>query len=230
MAIDSLKLLRHLDRFENHKPITADVFITNYCNNKCPYCTYRRWELEPGARYMHIEDFKVYVQRLIDLGIEGLILTGGGEPTLNPDFDKITKYLEEIGLNYGINTNFSKYREFSPNYLKVSLDGFDRNSYIERRGVDMFETVIDNIKRYSAFRDKTKTSFGVQMVLTDIMQLRPFYLAVKDLDIDYIVIRPVESTNRCYYSYNDLQTFVPVFIHQIKKLHNEDHRVVMNAK
>ena len=230
MAIDSLKLIRHLDRFKTHEPITADVFITNYCNNKCPYCTYRRWELEPGARYMHFEDFVKYTQRLLWFGVKGIILTGGGEPTLNPDFNKITEYLEKNEIDYGINTNFCEYRYFRPNYLKVSLDGYDRESYIKKRGVDRYDDVIANIKKYAETKDKSKTNLGVQMVVTDINDIEPFYNSVKDIDLDYIVYRPVESTNRCYYSDTDLKTFVPIFIKYLNSFKRKDERIVVNSK
>ena len=230
MAIDSLKLIRHLDRFKTHEPITADVFITNYCNNKCPYCTYRRWELEPGARYMHFEDFVKYTQRLLWFGVKGIILTGGGEPTLNPDFNKITEYLEKNEIDYGINTNFCEYRYFRPNYLKVSLDGYDRESYIKKRGVDRYDDVIANIKKYAENKDKSKTNLGVQMVVTDINDIEPFYNSVKDIDLDYIVFRPVESTNRCYYSDTDLKTFVPIFIKYLNSFKRKDDRIVVNSK
>ena len=37
------KMLSHIDRIAGEKkPITADIFLTNYCNNRCPYCTYGR--------------------------------------------------------------------------------------------------------------------------------------------------------------------------------------------
>ena len=36
------KMFAHVERALNdRRPITADIFLTNYCNNKCPYCTYR---------------------------------------------------------------------------------------------------------------------------------------------------------------------------------------------
>lgn len=45
------KMLSHIDRIAGEKkPITADIFLTNYCNNRCPYCTYGRWELDTGAQ------------------------------------------------------------------------------------------------------------------------------------------------------------------------------------
>jgi MoaA/NifB/PqqE/SkfB family radical SAM enzyme len=163
-------------------------------------------------------------------GVKGIILTGGGEPTLNPDFNKITEYLEKNEIDYGINTNFCEYRYFRPNYLKVSLDGYDRESYIKKRGVDRYDDVIANIKKYVENKDKSKTNLGVQMVVTDINDIEPFYNSVKDIDLDYIVYRPVESTNRCYYSDTDLKTFVPIFIKYLNSFKRKDERIVVNSK
>ena len=70
------KMFDHVERALNdRRPITADIFLTNYCNNKCPYCTYRRWELETGAYSMRYEEFVEYAERLLELGVEGFILT-----------------------------------------------------------------------------------------------------------------------------------------------------------
>lgn len=79
------KMLAHIGRVAgDHRPITADIFLTNYCNNRCPYCTYRRWDLEGGAYSMTLAEFKTYAERLRALGVQGFILTGGGEPTVAP--------------------------------------------------------------------------------------------------------------------------------------------------
>lgn len=230
MAIDSLKLIRHIERFTEQTPITADVFLTNFCNNKCPYCTYHRWSLDPGARYMAYEDFVRYSTRLFELGVKGIILTGGGEPTINPDFDQITKWLENNGIRYGINTNFNVFKDFSPTYLKVSLDGYDEQSYKLKRGVHAYSRVIENIKKYRENGKHKDTSFGVQIVVNDLSEIERFYEGVKGLDVDYIVYRPIESTYRCAYTDNDVQTTIPVLMKHIQSIARLDKRVVMNSK
>lgn len=230
MAIDSLKLIRHIERFTEQTPITADVFLTNFCNNKCPYCTYHRWSLDPGARYMAYEDFVKYSTRLFELGVKGIILTGGGEPTINPDFDQITKWLESNGIRYGINTNFNVFKDFSPTYLKVSLDGYDEQSYKLKRGVHTYSRVIENIKKYRENGKHKDTSFGVQIVVNDLSEIERFYEGVKGLDVDYIVYRPIESTYRCAYTDNDVQTTIPVLTKHIQSIARLDKRVVMNSK
>lgn len=231
--ISGHKMLSHLDRIVNdHRPITADVFITNYCNNNCPYCTYHRWELESGSRYMDFDNFKKYAMRLRSLGVEGIILTGGGEPTINPDFDQIAEWLTQNSIPWGINTNFNVLKFCKPNYLKVSLDGWSEESYKKSRGVKGYEHVRENIERYGNWKtnNSPKTSLGIQMVAQDIESVLNFYNANHDLPVDYIVIRPVESTCGSYYKKIDREKVKQSIIEAVKGLEKSDSRVKLNYK
>ena len=219
--------MAHVDRIlGGHRPITADVFLTNYCNNRCPYCTYNRWERDPGARFMSFEDFRTYAERLRELGVMGIILSGGGEPTLAPDFDRIAEWLMAEGFHWGINTNFNIFKYIEPDYLKVSLDGWDEASYIRSRGVDAYAKVRENIREYA--RLKSRTRLGIQMVATSAEAVNRFYRANHDLDVDYISFRPVESTYGKYYK--DNRTEVDEIQTAITKLMSIDPRVVRNFK
>lgn len=227
------KLLHHLDRvLDDRRPITADIFLTNYCNNRCPYCTYRRWELDKGARAMAYADFVTYAKRLLDLGVKGFILTGGGEPTLNPDFQRITHWLEEHGIAYGVNTNFNIIQYCRPDYLKVSLDGWDEDSYQAKRGVRKYDQVRDNIITYAHWRDqhRAKTAIGIQMVVQHPEEVMAFYCANRDLPVDYLSFRPVESTRGGYY--HDALNLTEAHTIQsiIRSIMEEDRRVVKNFK
>lgn len=231
--INDSKLLHHIDRLSgDFRPITADVFLTNYCNNSCPWCTYRRWELEEGAVGVSVSDFVKHTERLIDLGVKGVILTGGGEPTLNKDFYKITGYLEARGVPYGINTNLNILRYFSPNYLKVSLDGYDEDSYEAVRGVRKYGVVRENIIKYAEWKREysPKTILGIQMVVTDPSCIELFYAANKVLPVDYIVFRPLESTNGKHYNSPEMLKKADEAIRAIKSLKEKDGRVILNYK
>lgn len=202
VSISESKLIHHLDRFYGEKrPVTADVFITNYCNAKCPFCTYGRWDLADKKRYTPLEDFKRYATRLVELGVKGIILTGGGEPTIHPQFTEICKWLEDNEISYGINTNFIVPNFIKPDYIKISLDGHDAESYKAIKGVDAYEKVRENVKAYAEFkkRESPKTNLGIQKIVTSPDEIIPFYEANKDLDVDYIVFRPIESTLGEYY-------------------------------
>lgn len=233
-SITGDKMFAHIDRiFGNQKPITADIFLNNYCNNNCPYCTYRRWELDDGANYMSISDFIKYAKRLIELGVQGFILTGGGEPTISKDFDKIVDWLDSHNIKYGINTNFNKYIVCNPAYLKVSLDAWDDSSYKDRRGVSgVYKNVRENIVEF-ANRKQPTTKLGIQLLAKSVEEVYKFYDGNKDLPVDYISIRPMESTNGSYYKnllpeYSD--SLPSNIITAIKQIQSLDNRVTLNYK
>ena len=227
------KMFAHIDRiFGEHKPITADIFLNNYCNNNCPYCTYKRWEFSDDARSMSISDFITYVTRLIDLGVEGFILTGGGEPTISKDFDKIVEWLDLHGVNYGINTNFNRLVKCNPSYLKVSLDAWDNVSYADRRGVSRYSKVRQNIAEFARTKSD-KTKLGIQLLAKTVEEVRSFYDANKDLPVDYISIRPMESVAGTYYKNllsKDFNMQPSNIVIAIKQLQSLDSRVVLNYK
>lgn len=234
MGINDSKILGYMDRilFDN-RPITADIFLTNYCNNNCPYCTYKRWQLPKDSKSVLFDDFVTYANRLKELGVLGFILTGGGEPTVAEDFDAIANYLEETKMPYGINTNFNLLKFIKPNYLKVSLDAWDEDSYEHKRGCRRYNQVRDNIKEYAIWKktNNVKTSLGIQLLACSSDEVYNFYNANKDLDVDYIVIRPVESTDGEYYA-KDFQNEnrVNSIISAIESLKKFDKRIILNYK
>lgn len=38
--ISDNKLIYNMENVRRGLPITADIFLTNYCNNRCGYCAY----------------------------------------------------------------------------------------------------------------------------------------------------------------------------------------------
>lgn len=226
-------MMKHLDRVVGvHRPITADVFLTNYCNNSCPYCTYKRWGLDDGAYAMKYWEFVQYVLRLQCLGVRGIILTGGGEPTINPDFQKITAWLEEYDFHYGINTNFNELVLCKPDYLKVSLDGYDEDSYEKSRGVRKYHTVRKNICEYAKWKSQNSphTSLGIQKMVESAEEALLFYNANNDLPVDYMVFRPKESTAGKYYLDPVNIAEADKIVQAVKGIAKSDDRVCLNFK
>lgn len=227
------KMFAHIDRiFGEHKPITADIFLNNYCNNNCPYCTYKRWELSEDARHMAFDNFVKYANRLVDLGVKGFILTGGGEPTISKDFNRIVEWLDSTDIKYGINTNFNEFVEFKPDYLKVSLDAWDEDSYYDRRGVRAYNRVRENIIKFAHIKSP-ETKLGIQLLAKSVDEVYSFYTANKDLPVDYISIRPMESIGGSYYKnlLSEYSNTLPVnIITAIKQLQSLDERITLNYK
>jgi MoaA/NifB/PqqE/SkfB family radical SAM enzyme len=171
----------------DQKPITADIFLTDFCNLKCSYCRY-----EKTNNYMEFDLFCDTVKRLQALGIKGFILTGGGEPMINPDIAKILAWLNKNGLSYGINSNGLKLPgDIRAKFLKIGIDYVDRRIYRDQKGRDGLGIVIKNLQEFR--RRNRKTVLGVQAVIESADQVREFCNFFYEWDLDYISIRPIES-------------------------------------
>lgn len=230
-TISADKLLYNCDSIADGTPVTADIFLNDMCNNRCTYCAYVRYR-ERGGNQIRIDDFMRYAKRLRELGVKGFLITGGGEPTICDDFDLIARFMEDEGIPYGITTNFNVYKEFSPRFLKVSLDAWDEDSYQAKRGVRAYNRTRDNVTRYLAWRDghSPSTSVGLQMVMTDPEDILRFYEANADLDVDYFTFRPIESTCGSYYRDRENLDKVRDLVDTIESLRRNDSRVTFNFK
>jgi molybdenum cofactor biosynthesis enzyme MoaA len=177
------------------KPIMADVFLTDVCNNRCKHCMYDHGS---AARSMTLDEFKTYATRLRELGVQGIFLTGGGEPTCNPDFDSICAWLEGEKIPYGISTNMNILKYVKPNFMKVTMDAGDPETYKELHGVDALNLVSNNLGKYVYWLEKEhiETKVGVQCITHSVEQVQAFYNAVRDLQVRYIQFRPVEMRGK----------------------------------
>lgn len=182
-------------RFDQ-RPITADIFLTNFCNLDCYYCRYKKTN-----DYMGINLFKSVVDRLRELGVRGIVLTGGGEPMVNPDIGRILHWLDTSGIPYGINTNGVVVPDgligMYARWIKFSVDYVDREKYEEKKGFNKLDEVIGNIKKLR--RENSNIKIGVQAVIESPQQIDDFNnYFFEEKYIDYISIRPIESKNFVY--------------------------------
>lgn len=215
------KLEAYIERVEcSNRPLTADIFLTDFCNLSCSYCRYYH---DTGS-YMPFEKFKLYVRKLQQLGVKGFILTGGGEPTIHPQFNDIISWLETNRISYGINTNGVRYIACNPVFFKFSIDTGEEKRYQEIRGRNKLKDVIENIKK--AIKHKvdngTTTNIGVQCVVQNRDDMLSFYEKVKYLSVDYIYFRPLEHTHRPKDENN--------LIKELQLIAKDDNRVQISYK
>jgi MoaA/NifB/PqqE/SkfB family radical SAM enzyme len=198
------KIFYHLDRLDTWLqgkavyPITVEIHPSDFCNNKCYYCYYRK-----EKRFIGKKDFVKILKKLKVIDTKGIILSGGGEPLLNPEINDFLKLVKRNNFSLGLITNLNIYnKELFKNILecaewcRVSLDASSRKTYKNIRMTDMFTTVLDNIKMLVKLRNEmsSHTTLGIQMVVCkeNINEVFRFIKLASDLKIDYSQIRPLE--------------------------------------
>lgn len=201
--IEKNKLCFYLDRLKKPMPITADIVLTNKCNLKCEYCRYKK-----GNDHMTVALFSKVIDRLITLNVKGVILTGGGEPMLHENFTQIIEVLKEKKMPFGLNTNLPNVCSIAAEWVKVSAH------------------TQNNVQTFNDMRRlNPDLTIGLQGIVKSSDEVFSVYNKIKKLPANYIVFRPIESTEKIYNS-----ELVINIKNSIDTLRAADNRVSENYK
>jgi len=155
-------------------PRMVSFWPTTICNYNCSFCLYKHENREDH----HVADTASTLRMIDDIsraGVKSLEFSGGGEPTLHPDFEKIAEHAIDCGLKLGLFTNGTNLdmdilKDFR--YVRIGLDAADYQTYedIKRpRAKNAFETVCDNIRRFVKTKNGfTRPRIGVKFLLNNL--------------------------------------------------------------
>ncbi len=168
-SYDSAKVFFHKARFtefllgndEKVVPITYELWPSLSCDARCAKCTYSvnraRKEADKLSSLILADTNKLKSQLNIfkEGGVNSIIITGGGEPTLHPNILDICKYISNLGMKWGmfthglhINEELSKsLLQASPSFIRISLNavgGMEHNKEY-RLGDSAYELVKRNL-------------------------------------------------------------------------------------
>lgn len=194
------KIRKNLD-VDYSYPISVELTLTNRCNLACVYCSDMELRRRQGmGEKLSKEVLFSLFDDLARGGTRGIVLEGGGEPTLYDGFSEVVQYARKSGLAVGLITNGTQ--ELKPHlleqfeWIRVSLDASTAEEYQALKGVDCFENVISNIAKYA----QHCPSVGVGYVVTNknISQIEPLVMRLRELDVSYIQCRPVVDNEEIY--------------------------------
>lgn len=198
------KILRYLDKldyfFNGHKTLIVTEFdLTNRCNNNCPGCCGVR---ENGAELSR-EQIDLIVRSLRDIGNQGVILSGGGEPLISPHFSYAVKELRKNGMKLGLNSNGLALTEelaelIADNctYFRISLDAASPELYKKTHGMPpaAFQKTVDNIRMFARVKKArgSQTSYGVGFLTSrdTAGEMEAFVRLARDCGVDFAQFRP----------------------------------------
>ncbi|HET8685738.1 MAG TPA: radical SAM protein, partial [Methanosarcina sp.] len=66
------------------------------CNLRCRYCYAQSGE--DSAKVADFNNLKRIISEAKELGIRSVVVIGGGEPTLYPNFRDLTAYIDSLGI------------------------------------------------------------------------------------------------------------------------------------
>jgi MoaA/NifB/PqqE/SkfB family radical SAM enzyme len=190
-------------------PVHVQLILSDLCNHQCSFCAYRDPTYSSSQLFYETDSKTVGLRRdpqhpernynpnrmipqeraleiirdCVDLGVKGIQFTGGGEPTVHPDFLEILKYAQTHSLATALVTNGTVIgRRFVRNtearlafeklsWSRVSIDAGTPETYAAVRGVppSFFTdawTAVSTLRRASDAAGH-KPVVGVGYVVTD---------------------------------------------------------------
>jgi MoaA/NifB/PqqE/SkfB family radical SAM enzyme len=164
-------------------PVQLLLSLSDLCNHDCKWCANRNSALLTAETFAdqfgnhnpnrRMDLRKVYeiIDDCVDLGVKAVQLTGGGEPTLHPNFAEICDDLYHSRLEFGVITNGCKLDEKSlaklarAAWVRVSVDAANAETHAKLHNVSTRNWPIlwDNVKQLVALNGPTVgVSFIVQ--------------------------------------------------------------------
>ncbi|MFH1140017.1 MAG: radical SAM protein [Pseudomonadota bacterium] len=177
-------------------PISVELSLTNKCNHNCLWCSDAGLRRRQG-KDMETALFKDLFRDLKEGGVRGVVLEGGGEPTIHPDFKKLVRLAKDQDLALGLISNgyFAPYLDALEDFewIRISLDAAGRDQYRRLKGVDGFNRVINHLMTMAA--QKRNRTLGVGYVVSnlndDLLEIEQLVLFLRKIGVNYIQFRPV---------------------------------------
>ena len=213
----SLKLFGHMDRLaairngERPAPVNVEIDLSNRCSLGCEWChfayTHTRGPLAgkrdkptdavSGGDLMDTELAFAILEQLHENGVKSVTWTGGGEPTLHPEFDTIMGWADALKLEQGLythgghidNKRAARLKRFST-WVFISLDECTAETYQRSKGVDRFEVVCANVRKLVDAEGKATIGLGFLLHEHNYNQVPQMVALGRELGVDYVQFRP----------------------------------------
>ena len=147
-----------------------NIELAGNCNLKCKMCTQASGREESFLSKLPVDLFYKAVDEALPLGLKYVNIGGGGEPTIYRDLDKLIRYLTDnnvVTLMYtnAITIKENKFRKFCDaglGALKISAQGWDRESYKEWMSIDAYDKIRGKILEFQEIIAKNNYPMLIQ--------------------------------------------------------------------
>jgi len=202
---DKIRTIREVspDKPDFAYPISVELSLTMRCNFDCVWCSDKdlRAKQEDDLKLATI---KALAKDLAAHGTRGVVIEGGGEPTIVQHFDEVIRILKEHGLGVGLITNGSN--KLKPeiigmfDWIRVSLDSSSSAEMLTLKRYKNFDKIVSNIVYYA----QNCQTVGVGYVATrhNTSQMENLILYLRESGVRYVQIRPVVDHPEMLPEYN----------------------------
>jgi radical SAM protein with 4Fe4S-binding SPASM domain len=134
-------------------PYKMVIDASDVCSLHCVFCPTGQGRRKASASMLSLPNFKIILDKLGN-HLLNIDFFNWGEPLLNKDIYRLVRHAKTYGITCAISTNFNTFEKTGPrdmvlsglDFLDISLDGVNQESYEKYRVGGDFNKVIENIK------------------------------------------------------------------------------------
>ena len=172
-------------------PINLHLSLTDACNNRCYYCYVK--EQNQDVNTLEKDIVLKLLKSAKQMDVKAIELTGGGEPTVHPDFYEILDAMKEYEFDVGLTTNgynINPSKLLWLKWIRFSIDTFDPSLYSIIRNAPII-----NINALSPFFNSDVVT-GVSCVINkyNYSLVSEFVKEAKDIGFNNVWLKPVKVT------------------------------------
>ena len=187
-------------------PLMAVVYPSYVCNHNCQGCPYQELNGEQNV-FLDPKNFAELLKSLHGLEVKSIEFSGGGEPTLHPEFCELVKQSANEGFELGLLTNGSLVsgpmadlvvEHFT--YIMVNIDASDVQVYNQiHRPPEIygFQTILKNLEEVISKKNQknSKLTVGAKVMVcqTNMNFIEDVVNLSKDIGCDYILFKPMRN-------------------------------------
>lgn len=189
-AYNHLKIFHHTEKLNSLltenilPPVHIRIKPTNRCNHKCWYCAFRLGDAHIGKHMDNADSIPhakmlELVDDLKNMKVKAVTFSGGGEPLC---YKHIYEFVDRLTTKVAVLTNgallkgeIAQLLAKKASWVRVSIDGWDNESYAKYRGTDPdeFDKVLCNMANFKGkylgvaiVVDKRNFSYLYEMIKT----------------------------------------------------------------
>ena len=179
-------------------PIQIRIKPTNVCAHKCWYCAYRADHLQLGKDMKqtdHIPKYKMMeiIDDIVEMGVKSVTFSGGGDPFHYPFLLETVKKLSQTPVKFASLTHGARLQGevaeiFAQHgtWLRISIDGWDDESYSFYRGVPKgeFAKVITNMENFKKLGGKCYLGVSIIVDRNNAPHIYELIKKLKNIGVD----------------------------------------------
>jgi len=190
--------MQQVARGEIPPPIALNLDLTNKCNYNCTWC-YVSSYIKSKPIEMPIETALSIIEGAACIGVKSVLFTGGGEPTLYPQFLTAVEAAADFNLDIGLTTNGSKLNELKSKlpydrfkYIRISFDAGTEKTYNKVHGCKKYFQQILHSASYIANHIGAHCQLGMAFLATpfNYKEIPQALKLAEECGFTYLSIRP----------------------------------------